>query len=78
MESIPSRKYASHIILDSSICEPFRYLKDERCDTLMEDHANIDSKFIVDESIAKYMHRVVGFFHIKGLDHDVTLSSRLS
>jgi hypothetical protein len=38
---IPSRRYASHIALVSSINEPSSCLEEERCDTLMEDVVGI-------------------------------------
>jgi hypothetical protein len=59
--SIPPRRYASHIALVSSICEPSSCLEEERCDTLMEDDVGIDSMFVVDGSIVEYRDRVVGF-----------------
>jgi hypothetical protein len=40
--SIPPRRYASHVALVSSICEPSSCLEEERCDTLMEDDVWVD------------------------------------
>lgn len=36
--SIPPRRYASHIVLVSSNCEPSNYLNEERCDDLVKEY----------------------------------------
>lgn len=54
-------RYASHIALVSSIFELSTCLEEERRDTLMEDDAMIDSKFVIDKSIVEYKDRVVEF-----------------
>lgn len=59
--SIPPRRYASHVALVSSIYMPFNCIEKERCDTLMEDDAEIDSRFVANGGIIEYKERVNGF-----------------
>ena len=49
--SEPSRRYASHITLVSSICEDFDYSWQEKCDALMEGDAQTYFRVVVDGSI---------------------------
>jgi hypothetical protein len=44
--SIPPRRYANHVVLISSICEPSDCFEEERCDALMEDDVWVDSEII--------------------------------
>jgi hypothetical protein len=74
--NIPPMIYASHIALVSSIYEPYICLREERCDTFMED--DVDSMVATNGRTLEYRDRVVGYSHTKGVDHDVTLASRLS
>jgi hypothetical protein len=76
--SISSRRYASHVALVSSIHEPSNCLEEERCDTWMEYDGGIDSKFSIDGSVVEYKGRLVGFYNIEGVEHDVTLDLGLS
>lgn len=59
--SIPSRTYASHVALVSSIHAPSSYLKEERCDNLTKDDDDFDFSFEVNVSIVEYRDKVVGF-----------------
>jgi hypothetical protein len=58
--SIPPRRYASHIIMVSSILEPSSCLEEEMYDTLMEDDAKVDSMIATNESIVVYREMIVG------------------
>jgi hypothetical protein len=75
-ESIPPKEYTHHVAFVSFIYMPFGCLEEERCDTLMEDDANIDSNVANYGNIIEYRDRVVGFSQTNGVDHDVTLASR--
>lgn len=44
--SIHPRRYATHIALASSICEPSNSLEEVRCDALMEDDVWVDPKIV--------------------------------
>ena len=70
-ESIPPRRYASHIALVFSICEPSSSLEEESCDTLMEEDAKVSSSTTIDGRIVEYRDKVIGFSQT-----DVTLASR--
>jgi hypothetical protein len=57
--SVPPRRYVSHVALVSSIRETSSCSLEERCDTLMEDDVEIDSRFVVDGSIVEYKGKVI-------------------
>jgi hypothetical protein len=76
-ESIPPRRYVSHVALVSSIYIPSGSLE-ERCDILMEDDAKIDFKYAANGIVIEYKDTVDGFFQIEKVAHDVTLASRFS
>jgi hypothetical protein len=57
--SVPPKRYVSRIALVSSIHETSSCLGEERCDTLMEDDVEIDSRFVADGSIVEYKGKVI-------------------
>jgi hypothetical protein len=82
--SIPPRRQDSHVALFISIHESSSCSEEERCDTLMEDDVEIDSRFIANGSIIEYMDRFdgftqtkvvfYGFSQIEGVSHYVNLA----
>jgi hypothetical protein len=60
--SVPPRRYASHVALVSSIYMTFQLsIEQERCDTLMEDDVEIDSRFAAEWEFVEYRDRVDEF-----------------